>query len=40
MECSHYMKNPQAPHVPLRMARTKQLLTHINKTFGECHCSG
>ena len=34
MECSHYMKNFDAPHVPLRMARAKQLLNHINKTFG------
>jgi hypothetical protein len=39
MECSHYMKNSEAPHVPLRLARTKQLLTHINKTFGEGRCS-
>lgn len=34
MECSHYMKTFDAPHVPLRMARAKQLLAHINKTFG------
>ena len=34
MECSHYMKNFDAPHVPLRMPRAKQLLGHINKTFG------
>jgi methionine aminopeptidase len=61
MECSHYMKNFDAPHVPLRwvvccapvclhaylcacvvrraavvcrMAQSKQLLGHINKTFG------
>ncbi|KAJ1459240.1 peptidase M24, structural domain-containing protein [Pelagophyceae sp. CCMP2097] len=34
MECSHYMKNFEAPHVPLRMPRSKQLLSHINKTFG------
>jgi len=33
-ECSHYMKNFQAPHVPLRMASSKRLLSHINKTFG------
>lgn len=34
MECSHYMKNFEAPHVPLRMAKSRQLLAHINKTFG------
>ena len=34
MECSHYMKNFHAPHVPLRLPRAKKLLTHINKTFG------
>eukprot|EP00978_Attheya_sp_CCMP212_P044283 scaffold305892_cov45-Attheya_sp.AAC.2 len=34
MECSHYMKNFQAPHVPLRLPRAKKLLGHINKTFG------
>lgn len=34
MECSHYMKNFQAPHVPLRLPRSKKLLAHINKTFG------
>ena len=34
MECSHYKKVPDAPHVPLRSARSKQLLNHINKTFG------
>jgi methionyl aminopeptidase len=34
MECSHYMKNFDAPHVPLRLPKAKQLLTHINKTFG------
>ena len=34
MECSHYMKNFHAPHVPLRMPRSKKLLAHINKTFG------
>jgi len=33
MECSHYMKNFNAPHVPLRMARAKQLLGTINKNF-------
>lgn len=34
MECSHYMKNFHAPHVPLRMQSSKRLLAHINKTFG------
>jgi methionyl aminopeptidase len=34
MECSHYMKNFDAPHVPLRMQSSKRLLGHINKTFG------
>lgn len=34
MECSHYMKNFYAPHVPLRMQSSKKLLSHINKTFG------
>jgi len=33
LECSHYMKNFDAPHVPLRSARSKKLLAHINKTF-------
>eukprot|EP00953_Heterococcus_sp_UTEX-ZZ885_P037766 19387-Heterococcus_DN1.PRE.2 len=34
MECSHYMKDPDARHVPLRLPKAKQLLNHINKTFG------
>jgi len=34
MECSHYMKNFDVGHVPLRMARAKQLLNVINKNFG------
>ncbi|KAJ8606927.1 hypothetical protein CTAYLR_008624 [Chrysophaeum taylorii] len=34
LECSHYMKVFQAPHVPLRMPRAKKLLSHINRTFG------
>ena len=34
LECSHYMKNFHAPHVPLRLPRSKKLLAHINKTFG------
>ena len=28
------MKNFHAPHVPLRLPRSKKLLSHINKTFG------
>jgi methionyl aminopeptidase len=34
LECSHYMKRVDAPHVPLRMQSSKKLLAHINKTFG------
>ncbi|KAJ3254985.1 Methionine aminopeptidase 2B [Boothiomyces macroporosus] len=34
MECSHYMKDFHAPHVPLKLARSKQLLNTINKEFG------
>jgi len=34
MECSHYMKCFDAPHVPLRIPRSRKLLSHINKTFG------
>jgi len=34
MECSHYMKNFHAPHIPLRLPRAKKVLAHINKTFG------
>ena len=33
-ECSHYMKDFYAPHVPLRLPKSKALLSHINKTFG------
>jgi len=33
MECSHYMKNFDVGHVPLRMARSKQLLHVINQNF-------
>mmetsp|Transcript_17793 Transcript_17793/g.27490 ORF Transcript_17793/g.27490 Transcript_17793/m.27490 type:complete len:427 (-) Transcript_17793:35-1315(-) len=33
MECSHYMKKFVAPHVPLRMNRSKQLLHFINQEF-------
>jgi methionyl aminopeptidase len=34
LECSHYMKRFDCPHVPLRMTSSKKLLAHINKTFG------
>ena len=34
LECSHYMKNFNARNVPLRLPRTKQLLSSINKHFG------
>lgn len=34
MECSHYMKNFDAPRVPLRLQRSRNLLSHIDKTFG------
>jgi methionyl aminopeptidase len=34
LECSHYMKRFDAPHVALRMQSSKKLLAHINKTFG------
>ena len=34
LDCSHYMKDFNAPHVPLRLPRSKKLLSHINKTFG------
>jgi len=33
-DCSHYMKNFDAPRVPLRLQSSKRLLNHINKTFG------
>ncbi|KAL6052278.1 Methionine aminopeptidase 2B [Balamuthia mandrillaris] len=33
LECSHYMKNPDAPHTPLRTQRSKQLFSFITKTF-------
>ena len=33
-ECSHYMKDFHAPHVPLRLPRAKKLLSHISKTYG------
>jgi methionyl aminopeptidase len=34
LECSHYMKVFDAPRVPLKSARSKQLLNTINKEFG------
>jgi methionyl aminopeptidase len=34
LECSHYMRNWDVDHAPLRLPRAKQLLGHINKTFG------
>jgi len=33
LECSHYMKNYDVGHIPLRMARAKSLLGVINKNF-------
>ncbi|CAN1248166.1 Methionine aminopeptidase 2 [Linum perenne] len=33
LECSHYMKTFDVGHVPLRMARSKQLLATIDKNF-------
>lgn len=33
LECSHYMKNFDVGHVPLRLPRAKQLLTTINNYF-------
>ncbi|TYZ66316.1 hypothetical protein PybrP1_002263 [[Pythium] brassicae (nom. inval.)] len=32
-ECSHYAKVHDAPHVPLRLPRSKKLLVHITRTF-------
>lgn len=34
MECSHYMKNYDVGHIPLRLSRAKQLLNVINENFG------
>lgn len=34
MDCSHYMKNFEVGHVPLRLPRAKQLLNVINENFG------
>jgi len=33
LECSHYMKNPHAAHVPLRSQKAKSLFAHITKTY-------
>lgn len=33
LECSHYMKNFDVGHVPLRLAKAKQLLGTIDKNF-------
>lgn len=34
MECSHYMKEFDAPKVPLKYKQSKSLLNCINKNFG------
>lgn len=34
METSHYMKNFEVGHVPLRVQKSKQLLSVINQNFG------
>ena len=34
LECSHYMKDFNVGHVPLRLPRAKQLLATIDKNFG------
>lgn len=34
LECSHYMKNFDVGHVPLRMAKAKELLGVIDRNFG------
>uniref|UniRef100_A0A2K5QX66 Methionine aminopeptidase 2 n=1 Tax=Cebus imitator TaxID=2715852 RepID=A0A2K5QX66_CEBIM len=34
MECSHYRKNFDVGHVPIRLPRTKHLLNVINENFG------
>lgn len=33
LECSHYYKNTEAQHVPIRNNNTRSLLNYINKTF-------
>jgi len=34
MECSHYMKDCRAGHVPLRLPKAKSLLKHIDQEYG------
>ena len=34
LECSHYMKNFDVGHIPLRLPRAKQLLATIDRNFG------
>eukprot|EP01103_Thecamoeba_quadrilineata_P001347 TRINITY_DN111_c0_g1_i1.p1 TRINITY_DN111_c0_g1~~TRINITY_DN111_c0_g1_i1.p1 ORF type:complete len:539 (-),score=152.25 TRINITY_DN111_c0_g1_i1:37-1653(-) len=34
MECSHYMKNFDVGHIPIRLPRAKSLLQHIDQNFG------
>ncbi|XP_051979289.1 methionine aminopeptidase 2b [Xyrauchen texanus] len=34
MECSHYMKNYEVGHVPIRLPRAKHLLNVVNENFG------
>ena len=34
LECSHYMKNFDVGHVPLRLPAAKKLLATIDKNFG------
>ena len=34
LECSHYMKNFDVGHVPLRLPKAKQLLGVIDRNFG------
>ena len=34
MDCSHYMKVFDAPHIPLRLPKAKALLNTITKNFG------
>ncbi|KRX96345.1 Methionine aminopeptidase 2, partial [Trichinella pseudospiralis] len=34
LECSHYIKDYYAEHIPLRLTRSKQLLHTISKNFG------
>ena len=34
LECSHYMKNFDAGHVPLRLPAARKLLATIDRNFG------